>query len=189
MRPNTITGYISGLSELMIATEVTDADGGALSLEAGADAAALLLLESRSASRKVMLVGNDGSSAIVSHAQNDLSENGKVRAMVFTEHPVLTARANDFGYGSVFERPIEQWADAGDLLITVSSSGKSENIVRALEMAKQKGCRAITFSGFSPTNPSRSLGNVNFYVPSEVYGFVETAHTALLHFLTTGLPD
>jgi len=189
MRPNTLSGYINGLSDLMLATEVTARDGSPFSLESGAAEAAKLLLNSRSESRKVMLVGNGGSSAIVSHAQNDLAENGKVRAMNFTEHPVLTARANDFGYGSVFERPIELWAEPGDLLITVSSSGKSENIVRALEIAKKIEYRAITFSGFSPTNPSRNLGNVNFYVPSEVYGFVETAHTALLHFLTTGLPE
>jgi D-sedoheptulose 7-phosphate isomerase len=105
--------------------------------------------------------------------------------MVFTEQPVLTARANDYGYGSVFERPIEMWAEPGDLLITVSSSGQSENIVRALRMARSKECHLMTFSGFAADNPSRLMGDINFYVPSSDYVYVETAHTALLHYLTT----
>ena len=188
MRPATITGFLNQLSELTLATEVTDGKGNPLSLESGTQTAIQILTGARAASRKVMLVGNGGSSAIASHAQNDLSENGRVKSMVFTEHPVLTARANDFGYGTIFERPINLWAESGDLLITVSSSGKSENIVKALEAARKRDCKAITFSGFSPENPSRGLGDVNFYVPSEVYGFVESAHNALLHFLTTGLP-
>ena len=102
------------------------------------------------------------------------------------EQPVLTARSNDFGYGSVFERPIELWAEPGDLWMSVSSSGKSKNIVRALHMARTKQCKLITFSGFSPENPSRLLGDLNFYVPSSVYAYVETAHMALIHFLTAG---
>jgi len=82
--------------------------------------------------------------------------------MVFTEEPVLTARANDHGYGSVFERPIELWAESGDLLVTVSSSGKSENIIRALEMARRKQCNLMTFSGFDPDNPnSETVFGVN----------------------------
>ena len=107
--------------------------------------------------------------------------------MVFTEQPVLTARENDYGYGSVFERPLNIWAEPGDLWITVSSSGKSENIVRSLEMARHRNCNIITFSGFSADNPSRSMGDINFYVPSSVYAYVESAHMTLLHFLTVGL--
>ena len=108
--------------------------------------------------------------------------------MVFTEQPVLTARANDYGFASVFERPIELWAEPKDLLVTVSSSGKSENIVRALETAPKKQCKLMTFSGFDSDNQSRLLGDVNFYVPSSVFAYVETAHTALIHLFTTRLP-
>lgn len=188
MNQKTITEYLNTLSDLTAATEVTDGRGEALSLESGSASAIQMLVDARSASRKVMLAGNGGSSAIVSHVQNDLAEAGGVRAMVFTESPVLTARANDFGYPSVFERPIELWGEPDDLLLTVSSSGQSENIIRALNAAKEKRCKAITFSGFKPDNPSRSLGDLNFYVPSEVYAYVETIHMSLLHFLTTGLP-
>ena len=187
MQEHTITSYLDALFDMTRQSHVTDLHGNALSLEEGAERAIRMIADVRSASRKVMLGGNGGSAAIVSHAQNDLSESSGVRAMVFTEQPVLTARANDFGYGSVLERPIELWAEPGDLLITVSSSGKSENIIRALRSAREKQCELMTFSGFNPDNPSRSMGDLNFFVPSSVYAYVETAHVTLLHYVTAGV--
>jgi D-sedoheptulose 7-phosphate isomerase len=186
LQERTITDYVRTLSELLLQVVVSDLAGATLSLEEGAARAIEMIIEVKSASRKVMLGGNGGSAAIVSHVQNDLSESSAVRAMVFTEEPVLTARANDHGYGSVFERPIDLWAETGDLMVTVSSSGQSDNILRALHVAREKHCSLMTFSGFKPDNPSRSLGDLNFYVPSSVYAYVETAHMALIHFLTAG---
>lgn len=187
MNESNINEYLVKLSTLMGEVQVTDLSGTDMPLNEGANRAIQLMLEVKTAGQKVMLGGNGGSSAIVSHAQNDLSESSQIRAMVFTEQPVLTARANDYGYGSVFERPLNIWAEPGDLWITVSSSGKSENIVRSLEMARHRNCNIITFSGFSADNPSRSMGDINFYVPSSVYAYVESAHMTLLHFLTVGL--
>jgi len=172
----------------MLAIEVTDGAGSKLGLDEGSEKAVQMIVDVKSAGRKVMLAGNGGSSAIVTHAQNDLAAGSDVRAMVFTEPPLITALANDYGYGSVFERPIQLWAEPGDLLLTVSSSGQSENIIRALQAAIDMGCQAITLSGFSPDNPSRQMGDLNFYVRSDVYGYVESAHTTLAHLLTTGLP-
>ena len=184
MAQQSVTDYFQTLSESMLTMKVTDRSGAALSLEEGAERAVEMILQTWSDSRKVMLAGNGGSAAVVSHVHNDLCKAAGVRALVFTEQPLLTALANDDGYGSVFEKPIELWAEPGDLLVTVSSSGKSENIVRALEAARKLGCRIITLSGFGPENPSRQIGELNFYVGSDVYGYVETAHSALLHFLT-----
>jgi len=81
----------------------------------------------------------------------------------------------------VFEKPIEMFADAGDVLIAISSSGKSENIVRGVEAARRTGCRIITLSGFRPDNPLRRLGELNFWVPTDSYGHVEITHLALCH--------
>lgn len=184
MQEQTATQYLQTLSDLMLATQVTDRAGTELSLEEGAEKAIRMIAQLQSTSRKVMLVGNGGSSAIVSHVQNDLCKAVGVRGLVFTEQPLMTALANDEGYESVFDRPIRLWAEPGDILLSVSSSGRSQNILRALEAAIQKGCQVITFSGFDATNPSRRMGDLNFYVPSNVYGFVETAHAALAHFIT-----
>ena len=107
--------------------------------------------------------------------------------MVFNEQPLLTAYANDDGYGSVFEQPIGMWGEHGDLLLTVSSSGKSENIVRAIQAAKGKDCQVITLSGFSPETPSRQMGDLNFYVNSNIFGYVESAHASLAHYITNSV--
>ena len=157
MAPETVTGYFQTLSKAMMNMVATDRLGLELSLGQGSEQAIRMILETRSESRKILLAGNGGSSAIVSHVQNDLCKAVGVRALVFTEQPLLTALANDDGYGSVFENPINLWAEPGDLIITVSSSGKSENIVRALKAAVVQGCRIITLSGFSPDNPSRQI--------------------------------
>ena len=184
MSSQSVSDYLSRLSDLMLATEVTDHSGHRLSLQEGSEKAIQMILEVGAASGKVMLAGNGGSAAIVSHVHNDLCKAVGVRALVFTEQPLLTALANDDGYGSVFEAPVELWAQPGDLLITVSSSGRSENIVRVLKSAVEKECQVITFSGFDSDNPSRTTGDLNFYVASDVYGYVETAHAALAHFIT-----
>ena len=178
-----ITSYIGKLSELLLATAVTDRQGQAFALEEGAQRALEMVLEVRSACRKIMLVGNGGSAAIVSHLQNDLCKAVGVRAMVFNEPPLLTALSNDDGYQHAFERPVELWAEPGDLMLAVSSSGKSENILRAVQASIVRGCQVITFSGFNAENTLRRLGNVNFYVPSGTYGYVELAHSVLTHFL------
>jgi len=184
MQERTADSYLQKLSELMLSTQVTGKEGDFYSLEEGSDIAVRMVLERIPSSGKIMLVGNGGSAAVVSHVQNDLCKAVGVRGLVFTEQPLLTAFANDEGYGSVFEAPINLWAEARDLLITVSSSGNSENIVRSVEAAVAKGCDVITFSGFAPDNRSRSMGNLNFYVGSDVYGYVETAHAALTHYIT-----
>jgi len=184
-----ISDYIRELSDLTVATQVTDGQGTPLSLDAGADLAVDMLLEAAASSHKIMLAGNGGSASIVSHVQNDLCKAVSVPAMVFTEQPLMTALANDDGYGSVFEKPIKLWAKDGDVLITVSSSGQSESIVRAQFAAKEIGCRIITFSGFKHDNPSRSTGDLNFYVGSSMYGYVENAHSAMTHYLTDRASD
>lgn len=176
-----IHSYLERLSTLLAETQMTDREGAPLSLEEGSHRAVEMIL---SGSRKVMLIGNGGSAAIASHMQNDLCKAVGIRAIVFNEPPLLTALSNDHGYGSIFERPVELWAEPGDLLIAISSSGRSENILRAVQASRVGGCQVITFSGFRSDNPLRQMGDLNFYVASENYGHVETAHMTLTHFLT-----
>ncbi len=175
---------MKGLSESIGDVEVTDETGSHIPMDEGMVIASKFLFNARDRDGKVMLVGNGGSAAMVSHIQADLEEGSKIRAMVFTEGPVLTARSNDHGYETAFERPVGLWGKPRDVLIAISSSGNSENIVRAVERANHLGCKTITFTGFTPMNAVRQLGHLNFYVPSWEYGTVETAHAILTHFLT-----
>ena len=179
-----VTSYIKHLHGLLQSTRVTDRQGITLPLDEGANKAVEMLLSVQANVAKVMVIGNGGSAAIASHVQNDLCKAVGVRVMDFSQVPLLTALSNDDGYGCVFERPVELWADSGDMMVAISSSGQSENILRAVQVAAARGCQIITLSGFSAENPLRSLGDINFYIPSSVYGYVESAHSVLTHYLT-----
>jgi len=182
-----LINYLDQLHESLKATRSSDQDRNSLELEDASARAVALLTDAKKASKKILLVGNGGSAAVASHMQNDLCKAGDTQALVFTEQPLLTAYANDDGYDSAYESSMKLWAESGDVLIAISSSGSSENILRACGVAKKTDGRIITMSGFSPENPLRSIGDVNFYVPSESYGVVETAHAALGHYLTDSL--
>lgn len=173
--------YFQNLSALMIQTKVTNQKDISIPLEEGIRRVIDEILQN---GRKVMVIGNGGSAAIASHVHNDLCKAVGVRALVFNELPLLTALSNDHGYGRVFEKPVRLWAEPNDLLFAISSSGQSENILLAVQAARDKGCAVMTFSGFSSKNPLRQMGDLNFYVPSLSYGEVEVSHLALLHFVT-----
>jgi D-sedoheptulose 7-phosphate isomerase len=177
------TGYLEGLARTFERVEVTDGNGAPFPLDDGI-ARAVEMIVAVAAGGKALLIGNGGSAAIVSHMHNDLCKSVGVRAMVFNEAPLLTAMANDDGYHTVFHRPIDLWVDAGDLLIAVSSSGESENIVKAASVAVEKGCRVLTFSGFKPANRLRQVGHLNIYVPDHTYGYVEMTHSVVGHCIT-----
>lgn len=101
--------------------------------------------------------------------------------MAFNDIALLTAVSNDFGYQHVFEKPITMFAEPEDILFAISSSGRSENILRGVQAARQKGCSVISLSGFDNDNPLRSLGELNFYVPWPRYGPVEVIHHSICH--------
>ena len=101
--------------------------------------------------------------------------------MAFTDSSLLTCVGNDYGYERLFEKPIEMFADQGDILVAISSSGRSQNILNGVNAARKKDCSVITLSGFSADNPLRTLGDINFYVPAEAYGPVEILHHSICH--------
>jgi D-sedoheptulose 7-phosphate isomerase len=178
----TATTYFQNLSELFLNVQIAAEDGTSYSLDEGCSKAVEVLLNT--ALGKVLIVGNGGSAAIASHMQNDLCKAVGIPALVFNEAPLLTALSNDLGYEVAFEQQVKMWATPADLLIAISSSGQSANILRAVKMAHEVGCPVITFSGFRADNPLRQMGKLNFFVASETYGYVELIHSILLHFLT-----
>jgi D-sedoheptulose 7-phosphate isomerase len=185
----TPAGYLRDLGRVLVTVEVSDGDGRQLGLEEGLERAVTTLLGQTRQGRKVMFIGNGASAAIGSHQALDYWKNGGMRAVTFNDLALLTAVSNDFSYAEVFERPIAMFADPGDVLLAISSSGRSENILRGADAARKQGCRVLTFSGFRPDNPLRSRGEVNFYVPSMSYGHVEVTHLALSHTLVDTIID
>ena len=181
------TAYFRKLSDLLFNIIVTDRQGSVSSLDEGMGRAVKMILGVAEKSDKVLLVGNGGSAAIVSHMQSDLGKGAGVMALVFNEAPLLTAFSNDIGYKYAFGLMTELFAKKGDLLLSISSSGQSPNIIRAVNQAVDSGCSTITLSGFKPDNPLRSLGDINFYVPADRYGYVEISHGTLAHVLSEGV--
>ena len=172
---------LTRFQEIVEACQVTQGDGSTISLPEALQKAVLKLQDIDRKKLSVLLVGNGGSAAIASHQAVDLWKNGGIKAVAFNDASLLTCIGNDYGYENVFAKPIEMFAKPGDLLIAVSSSGKSANIIKAVESAKKMGCSTITFSGFSPVNPLLKLGDLNFFLPSDSYGIVEVGHLLLIH--------
>jgi D-sedoheptulose 7-phosphate isomerase len=141
--------------------------------------------ETNKIGKKIIFIGNGGSSAIASHMAVDFSKNGGMRAIAFNDAPTLTCLANDFGQESIFSKQIEYYADKGDLIMIVSSSGKSPNIIKAAEQAFVQGIDLVTFSGMNADNVLRRKGMLNFWVPATDYGIVELAHLTLLHSIVS----
>ena len=110
-----LTRYLGNLSQLFSTMEVSDRAGTRLSLDDGAAAGIELIRSMKNCGGKAIVVGNGGSAAIASHTQNDLCKAVGVRAVVFTEPPLLTALSNDESYESAYESLVKLWAAKGDL--------------------------------------------------------------------------
>ncbi len=125
-------------------------------------------------------IGNGGSAGIAIHMTADFLKNGKMRTVSMYNPATLTCLGNDFGIEYIFSKQLELLARPRDLLVAISSSGNSPNILRAIETAKEKGCKVITLTGFREDNKARHMGDFNVYVPSMEYGIVESVHNIIL---------
>ena len=135
-----------------------------------------LLIETKANDKKVLFAGNGASATIANHCALDYTKQAKIRSLSFSDSGFLTAYGNDYGYDYWVEKALEHYADKGDIVVLISSSGKSSNILNAASFAKKKGLKTITFSGFEIDNPLRQFGEVNFWVNSKSYNIVETTH-------------
>ena len=129
----------------------------------------------------VYVIGNGGSAGIASHFCTDLLRTLKIASATLTDASALTCFANDFGFENVYKMPLQKNLKSHDLLVAISSSGKSQNIIEAVKLAKEKKTAVMSFSGFDPNNPLRKLGDLNFWLDSHDYGLVEMGHFFLLH--------
>ena len=136
-----------------------------------------LLLEVTNNNKKIIIVGNGGSASIASHFSVDLTKNAKLRCLNFNEAGLITCFANDYGFERWVEKAVDFYGDEGDLLIAISSSGSSENILNGVKAARNANFNSVvTFSGFSQDNSLNQLGDVNLWIDSKAYNFVENIH-------------
>ena len=173
--------YFTALSGYLTDTAVTTLSGQSLDMAEAVNQVMLLARRTHAAGNKLIFVGNGGSAAISSHMATDYSKNGDVRAMALNDASMLSCLGNDLGYERVFAKQIELYARADDLVIAISSSGRSANILNGVKAARAVKCAVVTFSGFASDNPLRCLGDLNFYINSDRYGFVEIGHLTICH--------
>ncbi|MFE1745039.1 SIS domain-containing protein [Coleofasciculus sp. H7-2] len=179
--------YFRQLAALGEKFQITDTQGKFISISEGINRAAALVYRQRKQQRKVIFIGNGGSASVASHQAVDYWRNGNIPAIAFNDSASLTCISNDFGYEQVFSKPISIFAQSGDILFAISSSGESANILAGVRQAIQMDCQVITLSAFQTNNPLRQLGHLNFYVPTMAYGFAEIMHLCICHCIIDGL--
>ena len=139
--------------------------------------AAELCIDCLNKGNKILLFGNGGSAAIASHFSVDLTKNASVRCLNFNESDLITCFANDYGFENWVAKAVEFYGDQGDVLIVISSSGQSKNMINATSSARtKKFSKIVTLSGFEEDNPLRKSGDINLWVNSRAYNFVENLH-------------
>ncbi len=130
---------------------------------------------------KIIIVGNGGSASIASHVTTDLSKVCKIRAINFNEGNFLTCFSNDFGYQNWVVEALKIHADKKDLIVLISSSGTSLNIVNAAKYLKKLKFNFITLNGFDKNNPLlKKYGDINFSVKSSNFNLIENTHQFIL---------
>jgi D-sedoheptulose 7-phosphate isomerase len=130
---------------------------------------------------RIFFIGNGGSNSICSHMMEDYMKMLGKRTSSFTDAAMITCYANDYGW----EKAMQEWLKVqflpGDLLVAISSSGESKNILNAVNQAVEIKGKVITLSGFKPDNSLSRLGDVNIVIPVNSFGIVENFHSVILH--------
>ena len=173
--------YQEKLFDRMNHTQFIKREGtSSLAFEDGMQELVTLFSAAKANKKQMFFIGNGGSSAIASHMTADFMKNGGMRTCNLYDSAVTTCMGNDYGYECIFSKPLEFLMDEGDLLVAISSSGNSQNIINAIETAIKQKARIVTFTGFREDNKVKHLGDLNVYVPIEHYGIVESIHNLLL---------
>jgi D-sedoheptulose 7-phosphate isomerase len=152
-----------------------------------------LLLRARASGNRVYVMGNGGSAAIASQFVCNFSKTAQLtgyrplRSFALVDNtPSLTAWSNDVEYPEVFARQLRALLDADDLVIAISSSGQSPNILAGLRAAKELGAHTVALVGFDG-GAAKAIADISIHVPQHSYGLVEDTHMAIGHALTLAL--
>jgi D-sedoheptulose 7-phosphate isomerase len=159
------------------------------------EAVAAALLENWRQRRQVFILGNGGSAATASHMANDLSKftivegQPRFRVMALTDNvPLLTAVGNDLSYADIFVEPLRNWLQPGDLVIGISASGNSPNVLKAAAYAKSQGARVVGFCG-EPGGQLAQQADLKVIIPSRQIGQQEDGHMILDHVISLALRE
>ena len=181
---NLINERAEKFAALLRSMVVTDLKGTELQGTEQIPAIKKLFVDTQANSGNIFVIGNGGSAAVASHIVNDLFNAAGMRAHSFNDPSMLTCLANDYGYENVFSRQISGVAKRKDLLVAISSSGTSPNIINAAQKMAEIGGKTLTLTGFDRRNCLRRMGDMNLWLNSSNYGLVEVGHLFVLHQVT-----
>lgn len=140
-----------------------------------------IILESSANSKKLIFAGNGASASIANHASLDFTKQGKIKSVNFNESAFITAFANDFGYENWLSKCIEIHGNKNDLLILISCSGNSKNLIKAQQKAKKKKINVISLTGCKKNNKLNSSKNIcKIWINSNKYNVIEIIHHTIL---------
>ena len=139
-----------------------------------------LIKKSSNLGGTIYIVGNGGSSSIASHISVDFTKVAGIKSLTFNNSNIITCFANDYGHDYWVKEAIKAYCSRKDLIILISSSGKSLNIINAAKYCKENQYDLITLSGFENNNELLKLGKINFHVNSKNYNHIEMIHHIIL---------
>jgi D-sedoheptulose 7-phosphate isomerase len=180
--PEAWLDYLGAASGCLRDLAVSAAGGAPLAPADGFRRWVAMAHDGRTSDRRIFFIGNGASAMMASHFAADACKNARLNALAFNDASLLTAIGNDEAFDEIFALPLSRLARAGDLVIAISSSGNSPNIVHALDAARSMGLQIVTLTGKGADNKARARGDLNFYVPADRYGWVECAHQLILHY-------
>jgi D-sedoheptulose 7-phosphate isomerase len=135
------------------------------------------LLTKVKAKNSIHIFGNGGSASIASHFSMDLTNNSNLRCLSYNDPAIITCYANDFKFENWISRVITKYGKSNDILILISSSGTSKNMINGLKVAKKKKFdKIISFTGFKKENYLSKNSDINFWIDSKKYNIIENAH-------------
>lgn len=133
---------------------------------------------------RIYFLGNGASSAFANHMALDFSKNGKLSSRSLSDSSLITALANDFSYDEIFVEFLKiEKIKKEDFVISISSSGNSNNIVNSLNYCSFKGIKTFSLSGLNKSNESVKNSNYSIFIPLKTYGMVECIHQIFLHLI------
>ena len=175
------SSYFNDVSKAILGTIATGGSAEVLELDEALGLWVDAAKDTRDKRGTAFFIGNGASASMAEHISSDSFKNADLLTYTCSETAQITAVANDFSYEDVFSYRIGKTLSEKDMLIAISSSGNSPNVVKAVKTARELGVFVVTVTGMSAENKARAFGNLNFYVPLDTYGMVESAHAMLLH--------
>ncbi len=144
----------------------------------------LILKKLRETKSKIYFFGNGASAAFANHMALDFSKNGKILSRSLSDSALLTALANDYSYENAMVEYLKiEGVTKKDLVITISSSGNSPNVISILNYCKYNNLNTLALSGLKNDNKSIEIADYSIYVPMKTYGMVECIHQIFLHLI------